>query len=177
MAAWNIRNLCDRPGNIRPKESIALVACEVCKYNIEIAALSGVRLANFGNLFKERGAYTFIWQGKPSTDKRESGVGFTIDKNLKLSEASVGYSESKTLLTMMLAQKCHLHIVRGIQCCIDKCHNRFSRKDKAIVLGDFNAWVGSYLQTWPGILGHHVIGEVKSNGHLLISFCTELDNH
>ena len=45
--------------------------------------------------------------------------------------------------------------------------NRFPRKDKVMVLGDFNTRVSSDFQMWPDILGHHCIRKANSNGHLL----------
>ena len=47
------------------------------------------------------------------------------------------------------------------------------RTDKFILLGDFNARVGSDLQTWEGVMGSKDVGKCNSNGLLLLRKCAE----
>ena len=44
--------------------------------------------------------------------------------------------------------------------------------DKIVVMGDFNARVGSDYNSWP-VLGKHGIGNLNRNGLALLTFCTE----
>ncbi|KAK7004577.1 craniofacial development protein 2 [Biomphalaria glabrata] len=46
------------------------------------------------------------------------------------------------------------------------------KTDKLIMLGDFNARVGSGWKTWSNILGRHGIGHFNSNGALLLEMGT-----
>lgn len=57
----------------------------------------------------------------------------------------------------------------------DNFYNQLRYKDKIILMGDFNARVGSDFQSWEGVLGHHGIGHMNSNGLRLLSFCKEFD--
>ena len=46
--------------------------------------------------------------------------------------------------------------------------------DKLIILGDFNARVGTDFNTWKS-LGQHGVGKLNSNGLMLLQFCTEFN--
>ena len=47
------------------------------------------------------------------------------------------------------------------------------RTDKLILLGDFNARVGTDHQTWEGVIGPDGVGKCKSKGLLLLRKCAE----
>ncbi|XP_076061594.1 uncharacterized protein LOC143037342 [Oratosquilla oratoria] len=80
VTSWNVRTMLDKADSSRPERRSALIAHELSRLNIDIAALSEVRFTDEGSL-KEHGAgYTLFWSGKPSssTERHLSGVGLMI---------------------------------------------------------------------------------------------------
>ena len=63
VTCWNVGTLQDTwLGARRPT---ALIACELARYNIDIAALSETRLREEGSLVEIGTGYTFSWSGLP----------------------------------------------------------------------------------------------------------------
>ena len=54
----------------------ALIACELVRYNIDIAALSETRFPDEGSLVEMGTGCTFFWSGLPTAARRIHGVGF-----------------------------------------------------------------------------------------------------
>ena len=94
IAAWNVRTLLDRKtNNTRPERRTAIVAMELERYGIDIAALSETRFAGDGQLTEKN--YTFYWKGKDENEPRMHGVGFAVSNSFvsQLTELPVGISE------------------------------------------------------------------------------------
>jgi len=66
----------------RPERRTALVAQELERFNIDIAALSETRFSGEGQLEEKGAGYTFFWKGKDPADWRDYGVGFAIKTQL-----------------------------------------------------------------------------------------------
>ena len=62
----------------RPEPMTAIVAHELSRYNIDMAALSETRLAGTGDLAEVGAGYTFFWSGKAADEPRKAGVGSAI---------------------------------------------------------------------------------------------------
>ena len=78
VATWNVRTLLDfSEENPRLHRRTAIVAHELKRYNIDIAALSKTRLSE-DNLIEKGEGYTFFWKGYPENVRRNHGVGFAI---------------------------------------------------------------------------------------------------
>ena len=73
----------------------ALVARELARLDIDIAALSEVRFAEQGLLTKNGAGYTLFWSGKNKDERRLSGVGFVIKTSIarKLQNLPAGHSD------------------------------------------------------------------------------------
>ena len=173
----------DSSSSDRPERRTALVGRELDRYKVEIAALSETRLAEEG-LLKEVGAgYTFFWSERKKEERREAG--FTIKSHLvsKLSRLPKGINDRLMTLSIPLSGKRHATMVSAYAPTMtnpdevkDKFYDDFDsvisaapRTDKLILLGDFNARVGTDHQTWEGVNGSQGVGKCNSNGLLLIT--------
>ena len=56
---------------------------------------------------------------------------------------------------------------------LDSVISAASRTDKLILLGDFNARVGTDHQTWEGVIGSESVWKCNSNGLLFLRMCAE----
>ncbi|BHF73788.1 hypothetical protein SprV_0401687100 [Sparganum proliferum] len=82
LAAWNVRSLLDNPRSSRPERRTALVAQELARYKVDIAALSETRFSEQGQLEEVGAGYTFFWSGRPRTERRDAGVAFAIRNDI-----------------------------------------------------------------------------------------------
>ncbi|VDM06590.1 unnamed protein product, partial [Schistocephalus solidus] len=98
LQAWNVRSILDNPRSNRPERRTALVARELARYKVDIAALSETRFSEQGQLEEVGASYTFIlerpakgratrrwcclchynffWSGWPKAERRDTGVAF-----------------------------------------------------------------------------------------------------
>ncbi|XP_038072312.1 uncharacterized protein LOC119740951 [Patiria miniata] len=113
MGAWNVRTLLDHANTSRPERRTALVARELQRYRVDIAALSETHFADKGSLKEEGGGFTFFWKGKRQAEDRIYGVGFAIRSTLvkNLPELPVGISERLMKLRIPLTKNRNLIIV------------------------------------------------------------------
>ncbi|KAI8780521.1 craniofacial development protein 2 [Biomphalaria glabrata] len=190
LGAWNVRTLPDNDTSDRPQRRTALVARELHRYNIHIAALSVTRLADEGELCERGSGYTFFWSGRSTEVRRESGVGFAIKTSIvsKLVGPPKGISDRLMTLKLPLQNgKKHISIVScyaptmtNPDDVIAKFFEELNsilldipKTEKLLILGDFNARVGSDDDIWKGVLGKFGIGRCNSNGLLLLQTCAE----
>eukprot|EP00057_Strongylocentrotus_purpuratus_P023176 XP_011677650.1 PREDICTED: uncharacterized protein LOC105444720 [Strongylocentrotus purpuratus] len=186
---WNVGTLLDREGTGRPERRTALVAMELEKYKIDIAALSETRFSESGRL--DDMGYTFFWSGKPDGVRREAGVGFAIRKEIlaKLTEMPKAVNDRIMTMTVPLMKKGNASLISVYAPTMtspDETKENFynqlrrtlrdtPRTDKLILMGDFNARVGRDYEKWQSVLGRHGIGKCNTNGELLLALCSEFE--
>ena len=56
----------------------AVIACELARYNIDIATLNETRLSEEGSLVEMGIFYTFLWSGLPKHARRIHGAGIAV---------------------------------------------------------------------------------------------------
>lgn len=190
ISCWNVRTLLDIEGNHRPERRTALVAKELERYKIGIAALSETRFAEEGSLTETNSGYIFFWKGKPEGEKREGGVGFAVKTEIadKLEELPLGVSDRimslriplikgryATFISVYAPTMCdEEEVIQGFYSDLRKVIRKVPYEDKLVLLGDLNARVGKNYDVWDS-LGKHGIGNMNSNGLQLLQLCSELD--
>lgn len=189
MATWNVRTL--TPGidssHLLPEiRKTAVVAAELLRLNIDIAALSETRLPEQGCIREKD--YTFYWIGHPSDEKKEHGVGFAIRNSIIPYCVGIPVGISERL--MKLSIKCFdstCHIIAAYAPTLvssaeakDRFYDNLSAtlsgipaSDSLFLLGDFNARVGNDFNSWQGILGPYGVGCMNENGQRLLELCSE----
>ncbi|KAI4807948.1 hypothetical protein KUCAC02_027720, partial [Chaenocephalus aceratus] len=177
------------PRSDRPHRRTALVAAELSRYNIDIAALSETRILDEGSLTEEVMGYTFFWKGYPSGGQHLHGVGLAIKNTLlpRLAETPVGISERLMTLRIPLVKNHFATLLSAyaptlsskseakdsFYQSLDEALRRIPKNDKIFLLGDFNARVGKNSSIWSGVLGRHGVGQVNANGLRLLTLCSE----
>ena len=102
IGSWNVRTLMDNLKADRPERRTALVARELARYHVDIAALSETRIANEGQVTEDGGGYCFFWNGRTSEKRREAGVGFDIRSHLVSKLTSLPRGLNDRLMVMQL---------------------------------------------------------------------------
>ncbi|VDL96657.1 unnamed protein product [Schistocephalus solidus] len=82
LAAWNVRSLLDNLRSNRPEWRTALVARELARYKVEIAALTQTRFSEQGHLEEVGAGFTFFWSGRPKAERRDAGVAFATQNDI-----------------------------------------------------------------------------------------------
>ena len=142
----------------RPQRHSALVARELARLDIDIAALSEVRFAEQGLLTKNGAGYTLFWSGKNKDERRLSGVGFVIKTSIarKLQNLPAGHSDRimslrlpiqddkfATVLSMYAPTlQAEIGVKEAFYRDPQNLVQQADSKDKLLILGDFNARVG-----------------------------------
>lgn len=181
----------DRENFSRPERRTALVARELARYRIDIAALSETRLAEEGSVTELKGGYTFFWKGKSKDEDRIHGVGLAIKTSLlkQLPDLPTSINERLMKIRFPVNRTRHATIISAYAPTLtssDEMKEVFYEElstlvkdvppsDKLFLLGDFNARVGADCNNWKGVLGPHGTGKMNSNGLMLLSMCAE--NH
>ena len=177
VGAWMVRPSLDRVNTARPERRTALFAKELARYRIDIAALSGTRLADESILKEHGGDYTFFWRDKPEAGEILQEVEFAIRTSLMKSVPSlpVWINECLMKLHLPLIKSHHLTIISAYAPTLtnsDETKEKFyddldqlirstSHNDKLLMMGDFNGRVGKDQASWKRILGSWIHCKTK----------------
>nr|VZH93444.1 unnamed protein product [Spirometra erinaceieuropaei] len=167
-----------------------LMARELARYKVDIAALSETRFSEQGQLEEVGAGYTFFWSGRPRAERRDAGVTFAIRNDIvgRLPCLPQGINDRLMSLRLPLRRggkfatitSAYAPTMTNPDAVRDKFYEDLhallatvSKADKLIVLGDFNARVGTDHTAWRGVLGPHGLRGSNDNGLLLLRTCAE----
>ena len=187
LAAWNVRTLLDSQD--RHERRTAIIARELARYSIDIAALSETRISS-ATQFEEVGAgYTFFCYGYPEGEMRHGGVGFAIRSSLLKSVRATPCGMSPRLMKVEINLEgghsatlfsCYAPTLAAPQDEKERFYDQLSHAIEAVpfqhklfVLGDFNARVGRDYVIWSKVIGRHGIGKENANGSMLLDLSTK----
>ena len=185
IGTWNVCTLLEtKRRSYRPS---AIVAKELDRYGIDIAALNETRILGESKFVD--GGYTFFLKGKPLGDKHYHGVGFAIRTHLiKHLEGKEPVGINERLMTMSLPL---VGSTLSIICAyaptlvqsdetkdcfygyLSDAIEKVPISHKLVVMGDFNARVGTDHISWEKVISSHGIGNENSNGTRLLSLCAQ----
>nr|VZI44919.1 unnamed protein product [Spirometra erinaceieuropaei] len=173
----------------RPERRTALVARELARYKVDIAALSETRFSEQGQMEEVGAGYTFFWSGRPRAERRDAGVAFAIRTDIVGRLPCLPQGINDRLMSLRLPHwggkfatiiSAYAPTMTNPDAVRDKFYEDLhallatvSKADKLIVLGDFNARVGTDHTAWRGVLGPHGLRGSNDNDLLLLRTCAE----
>nr|VZI49164.1 unnamed protein product [Spirometra erinaceieuropaei] len=181
----------DNQRSNRPERRTALVARELARYKVDIAALSKTRFSEQGQLEEVGAGYTFFWSGRARAERRDAGVAFAIRTDIVGRLPCLPQGINDRLMSLRLPTRRGGKFATIISpyappmsspdaSARDKFYEDLhallatvSKADKLIVLGDFNARVGTDHTAWRGVLGPHGLRGTSDNGLLLLRTCAK----
>ncbi|XP_035685672.1 uncharacterized protein LOC118422260 [Branchiostoma floridae] len=123
-------------------------------------------MADTGEVTEIGGGYTFFWSGKSQVEPGESGVGFAIRTLLvrKLETLPRGINDRLMVMRLPLKGNTQLTLISAYAPTMSYAQEQkeefyeklahllhtVPKHDKLLLMGDFNARVGSDSEAWPG---------------------------
>ena len=172
--------LTPNPQQIDDARKTAVIDRELSRLNVDIAALQETRLADNGTIREAN--YTFYWQGKPTDQPRQHGVGFAV-RNTLVSSTEPPTTGTDRLLSLRLSTSSGPVNIFSVYAptlhstdedkdqfyqALDEAISRISSTESLYLLGDFNARVGADQKAWPTCLGNFGRGKINENGQRLL---------
>nr|VZI42995.1 unnamed protein product [Spirometra erinaceieuropaei] len=189
LSAWNVRSLSDNPKSNRPERRTALVARELTRYKVDNAALSKTRFSEQDQLEEVGVGCTFFFNGRPRAERRDAVVAFAIRNDIVGRLLCLPQGINDRLMSLRLPHlggkfatiiSAYAPTMTNPDAVRDKFYEDLhallatgSKADKFVVLGDFNARVGTDHAAWRGVLGPHGLRGSNDNVLLLLRTCAE----
>lgn len=187
LASWNVCTLLDSAGC--HERRTAIIARELARYRVDIAALSETRFSGETELTEVNAGYTFFCIGLPEGHPRQAGVGFAVKTSLlpllevqpqglpprlmtlqlKLKHDNRAFLISAYAPTMAASEDQEESFYEHLNTVLQSVPH----KHRIFLMGDFNARVGSNVLACPGAT---FSGKRKNtNGTLLLEIYAQYE--
>uniref|UniRef100_A0A672MKF5 Endonuclease/exonuclease/phosphatase domain-containing protein n=1 Tax=Sinocyclocheilus grahami TaxID=75366 RepID=A0A672MKF5_SINGR len=176
IGTWNVRTL-------RSPGKLELLRKEMTPYECDILGLSEMRWTGVGEL----NGGEVIWSGEEKNHMR--GVGFLLSKRAK--DALLGYNpvNSRNIVARFNGAPLNIAVIQVYAPTSDSTEEEVEtfygqlehtieelpKKDVKIVIGDWNAKVGTDNLGWEQVMGCHGYGQRNNRGERLLEFASKND--
>nr|VZI40047.1 unnamed protein product [Spirometra erinaceieuropaei] len=164
-----LAGLADNARSNRTERRSALAARELTRCKVDIATFSETRFSEQDQLEKVDAGYIFLWSGRPRAERRDACVVFVNQNDIVGRMPCLPQIINERLMSRRLPLQGGKFVsivsvyappMTSPVAARDKFYGDLhtlmtsvSKADKLIVLGDFNARVGTDHAAWRGMLG------------------------
>lgn len=179
IGSWNVRTLTE-PSRLNQ------VCREFSNYGMLILGMCETRWPDSGE-FRTSDGLTFLYSGKETAEVRSSGVGLLLSKEAR--KALIEWKpHSDRILTARFrtrarnltciqcyapTETAEYNVKENFYSTLDRTLSTVQRGDIMILLGDFNAQVGSSNASLEDVMGKHGTGTMNENGELFVEICAK----
>ena len=172
MGNWNILTLTGK--------ELELVE-EATRYYRDIIGVSSTKRRGSGTVDLD-GGWKLFYSGADPSMSAQAGVGILTSPRLSDCVSDwipLGSRVCMLKLKVLDRSLCLLQVyapnaTSEYQTCVDEVNDallRVSATESTVLMGDFNAHVGTDTDTWKGVIGKHGVTGLNENGRYLLQFC------
>ena len=179
IGTWNVTSL------VSNSSKLYQLSKSIDEYKLDLLGITETHMPGTGTEVLPNGSLLF-YSGRADGHKRQ-GVGFTLSKRIKNSLISYTPVSQRVITARLHSRHINISVVVAYaptegSCDSDKDEfyqqledtlSSLPRYDIKLLLGDFNARIGTDYSSWPGIIGKHSLhSSANDNGTRMLDLCT-----
>ena len=159
---------------------------EAKQYHLDIVGVSSTKRRGSGTVDLD-GGWKLFYSGADPSMSAQAGVGILTSPRLSDCVSDwipLGSRICMLKLKVMDRSLCLLQVyapnaTSEYQTFVDEVNDallRVSPTESTVLMGDFNAHVGTDNETWKGVIGRHGVSGLNENGRCLLRLCCSMDS-